>query len=84
MRKSYKFSHIVTVLARKIIDTFAAKPLRELIFEEVATAAMALKGFLIFPSASRTAPTLLAYWLVRVTPFIVNLFLATCENVAAF
>ena len=84
MRNSYKFPHVISLLARKIVDTFAAKPLCELVFEEIAAAAMALNGFLVFPSASWTAPKLLAYWIVWVKPFIVNLFLATFENVAAF
>ena len=84
MRNFYKCSHVISVLACKNVDAFAAKPLCELVFEEIAAAAMALYGFLIFPSASRTASKLLAYWIVRVKPFIVNLFFAAFKDVATF
>ena len=84
MRNSCECSHVVSVLARKNVDAFAAKPLCELVFEKVAAAAMALNGLLIFPSASRTASKLLAYWIVWVKPFIVNLFFAAFKNVTAF
>ena len=84
VRNLYKFVCVVAVFAYKTVNTFAAKPLSELVFEEVAAAALSLYGFLIFPSASRTASKLFAYWIVWVKPFIVNFFLATFENVAAF
>ena len=84
MRNSCKCSYIVSVLARKIVDAFAAKPLRKLVFEKVTAAAMALYSFLIFPSASRTASKLLAYRIIRVKPFIVNLFFAAFKDVATF
>ena len=84
VREIKRSSHIVSVLARKIVDAFAAKPLCELVFEKVTTAAMALNRFLVFPSASRTAPKLFVNRIIWVKPFIVNFFFATFKNVAAF